>query len=400
MMNDKNTASRSPLTVSPVRIFLTFLRLGVTAFGGPAMVAYIREVVVAKQRWVDDTSFRDGVALCQSIPGATAMQAAAYSGLRAGGPLGGVAAYLGFGLPAFMFMVVLSFLYREFEGISVVQSVFSGLRVIVVSIMANALWTFAGVSLKNHWDAMLGIGTAVFLLAGGPPAAAIFFTATLGLFLYRGNASKNRDAPLDGFEQKSESRVLLFSVAFLVLLACIGLLALFTLDRPLFLLGALMAKIDALAFGGGYASVPLMLHEVVEKRHWLDSTTFMDGIALGQVTPGPIVITATFVGFQTHGLTGAIVATVAVFAPSFVILLALVPYFDRLRQHLWFQRALRGAVVCFVGLLAFATVEFAVAISWNLVSVVLAGFALLTLRQRVDLIWVILGGSLLSAVLF
>jgi chromate transporter len=400
MMNDKNTASRSPLTVSPVRILLVFLRLGVTAFGGPAMVAYIREVVVTKRQWVDDALFRDGVALCQSIPGATAMQTAAYSGLRAGGPLGAVAAFLGFGLPAFMLMVVLSFLYREFQEISVVQSMFSGLRVIVVSIMANALWSFAEVSLKNRWDAILGIGTAVFLLAGGPPAAAIFLTAALGLFLYGKSASENRDTSFDGLEQKSESRALLFLAPFLILLALIGLLALFTFDQPLFLLGALMAKIDALAFGGGYASVPLMLHEVVEKRHWLDSTTFMDGIALGQVTPGPIVITATFVGFQTQGLTGAIVATVAVFGPSFIILLALVPYFDRLRKHLWFQRALRGAVVCFVGLLAFATVKFALAISWNLVSVVLAGFALLTLRQRVDLIWVILGGSLLSAVLF
>jgi chromate transporter len=139
-----------------------------------------------------------------------------------------------------------------------------------------------------------------------------------------------------------------------------------------------------------------MLHEVVDARGWLDSQTFMDGIALGQVTPGPIVITATFIGYQVAGLAGAVVGTVSVFTPSFLMVLAAVPYFDRLQRSLLFRRALRGVLVSFVGLLAAVAVSFALAVSWSIPAAILGVAALVALRLKVDILWVVLAGAFAS----
>jgi chromate transporter len=142
-----------------------------------------------------------------------------------------------------------------------------------------------------------------------------------------------------------------------------------------------------------------MFREMVESRAWLDPKTFMDGIALGQVTPGPIVVTATFVGYQLAGLTGALVATVAVFFPSFAIVIAAAPWFGRLRGRAWFGPALHGAMLSFVGLLVFVTGQFATAVVWTPASVAVAVAALLALRARVDVLWVVLGSGVAGVLL-
>ena len=157
-----------------------------------------------------------------------------------------------------------------------------------------------------------------------------------------------------------------------------------------------MLKVDIFAFGGGFASVPLMLHEVVDVRHWLDSKTFMDGIALGQVTPGPIVITATFVGYQVAGVLGGLVGTIGIFTPSFLMVLVTVPYFDRLQHSLWFRRAFRGVLASFVGLLVAVAINFGLATSWSIPAVMLALAALAALRLKVDILWVVLVGVTVS----
>ena len=128
--------------VSLLAIFLPFVRLGFTGFGGPAMVPYIKELAVGRKAWLDEQSFRAGVVLCQTIPGATAMQAAAYVGLRVRGILGGLAAYIGFGLPAFLLMLVLTAIYLHTRELPVTTSLFAGLRVVVVAIVANATVDF------------------------------------------------------------------------------------------------------------------------------------------------------------------------------------------------------------------------------------------------------------------
>ena len=191
-MEDTSTAKQEAIQhsngpqVGAVRLFLPFLRLGLTAFGGPAMVAYIRELAVKKKGWLADESFQDGVALCQSIPGATAMQAAAYVGLRAGGPWGALASFVGFGLPAFVLMLILSAAYQASRNIGQVMSAFHSLHLIVIALIVNAAVNFGRTSIKNWRDAILAAGAAAWLVLRGSPIIAIVAAAGLGLVLYHG----------------------------------------------------------------------------------------------------------------------------------------------------------------------------------------------------------------------
>jgi len=383
------------------------------------MVAYIREQVVVRHRWVEEEVFAEGVALCQMIPGATAMQAAAYAGLRAGGPAGALAAYLGFGLPAFLLMVVFASLYQQAHGLAVVAAAFVGLKAIVCAIVANATFTFGRKVGHDPRDLGLAIGAALFLAAGGSPIVAIGVAALFGLLLFRGRGGggccvsegtgtrplfRGRGGGGGGggkggatagaaLAPSGATRTALLLAGGLALL----LLLLLVLDRPLFHLAAMMVRVDLFAFGGGYASLPLLLHEVVEVRHWLDPATFMDGIALGQVTPGPIVITATFVGQLVAGLAGAGVATVGILTPSLVVVLAAAGQLDRLRKSAPVQRALRGVLATFVGLLAAVCLHFLQTTPWSPVAVTIAVAALAALRAGVDLLGVVAGGAALAA---
>jgi chromate transporter len=391
--------SHSDVLAGPVpisQIFTGFLRLGITAFGWPAMVVYIKELAVIKHRWISEQSFADGTALCQSIPGATAMQTAAYTGLRAGGPLGALVAFVGFGSPAFILMLTLAAVYRTSQIFHPVLAAFQGLQAIVIAIIANAAANFSTTTLKDWRDTVLMAGAAVFLTLHGSPILAIAVSATLGTLLYR-----KIDFPIKPSQIATVAigrRSLMFATALIFLLAA-GLAALFVLNRRLFDLASLMIKVDLFAFGGGFASVPLMLHEIVNVRHWLENKVFMDGIALGQVTPGPIVITATFVGFQVAGFPGALVGTLCIFAPSFLMVLITVPYLDRLQKSHIFRHALRGVLASFVGLLTAVAISFGSAIAWSVPVALIAVAAFIALRFGIDLVWVVLAGAGISAFL-
>jgi chromate transporter len=153
------------------------------------------------------------------------------------------------------------------------------------------------------------------------------------------------------------------------------------------------------AFGGGFSSVPLMFHETVEVRHWLDGTALLNGIVLGQITPGPIVITATFIGFLFAGLAGGVTATAGVFLPSFLMLIAVAPHFDRLRASPRFNQVIGGILCSFVGLLLAVSARFTASVTWDWAHLLLAVAAFVALRWKVNVLWTVLIGTGLSIVL-
>jgi len=370
-------------------MFLSFLRLGAGAFGGPAMVAYIRNMSVGRRRWMDGNTFDYGVALCQSIPGATAMQTAAYVGFRVRGLAGALASYAGFGLPAFLFMLLLSSLYVRFRNLDRVMMLFSGLQVVVVALIANGAVTYARNTLKRYADSALAILSAILFWSGANPFLVIAGAAAAGIVFFKA----------DGQWGPSEDNRQVFHVKHLavaVSLPGLALLFLYVVHVKLAFLALVMIKIDFFAFGGGFAALPLMLHQVTEVYGWMDRMTFMDGIALGQITPGPIVITATFVGYLLNGLSGAVISTLAMFTPSFLVLLATMPVFDRLRRSFLFGRALRAILATFVGLLVYVAVKFGLTVTWDLTRVLLGLSALGLLLGKVDVLYVVLAGGAAS----
>lgn len=384
--------SEGPPTPVPLgRVFLAFLRLGATAFGGPAMVAYIKELAVTRHGWLDQRSFGNGVALCQTIPGATAMQMAAYVGLRLRGVAGGLAAYAGFGLPAFALMLGLSEAYQHAHTLPVVGSLFHGLRVIVVALMANATLNFGRSSIRRVRDGMVAGLAAAALAVHAIPIFVIFAAGVVGCLL------PLQERPHEpGGAQAPAQRSSLRGLSWVLAAAALSLAVLCLVDRQLLLLASTMLRIDVFAFGGGFASVPLMQHEFVNAQHWMDARTFMDGIALGQVTPGPIVITASFAGYVVRGVAGAVVATISIFFPSFVVLALALPVFDRLQASRLFRDATRGALLAFVGLLLWVTVRFGLAVAWSIPAVIMSLAALTALRLKVDILWVVVVGAVLS----
>lgn len=376
------------------QLFLAFLRLGTTAFGGPSMVAYIRRRTVEQERWLTGESFDAGVALCQTIPGATAMQMAAYVGLATRGLAGAAVSFAGFGLPAFALMLALSALYERLHNMPAVAGALGGLQAIIVALMFNATLAFGKVSLKQ-WRHFLIAGLAAALFGFGVhPLVDIGVASILGLLL---NGRRTTPTPPAGETATLPHPARFLSLALPAVAA--GLLALFLAARPYFHLAALMLRVDLFAFGGGFASVPLMFHEVVDVRHWLDGPRFMDGIVLGQVTPGPIVITSTFVGFLHLGLAGAAVATLSMFTPSFLLVVAIAPYYHRLRTSPVVSKMISGVLCSFVGMLLAVTIHFARDVAWTIPHLLLAIGAFIALLLRVDILWVVLTGIGVSLVM-
>ncbi len=376
---------------SASRLFLSFLRLGLTAFGGPAMISYIRELSVKRNKWLDDETFKDGVALTQSIPGATAMQMAAYAGLKSRGVGGALLSYIGFGLPAFVLMLILSALYGKSRNIAQIISLFNGLQVIVVAMVANAAYTFGRGTLKNYRDIFIAVLSAILFWKGASPFIVIIGSALTGIAFLKDTGSMIPSLTRGVRDEQKIKQIIL-----LVLVLLTGLLVLYFADAVLFKLATMMLRIDLFAYGGGFASLPLMLHEVVNLKGWMDQRTFMDGIALGQVTPGPIVITATFVGYLTYGFAGAIVATIAIFTPSFLILVMAAPFFDKLKASEYFSKATKGILASFVGLLLSVTLKFGLNVSWDIIRVLFGLAAMTALMKKVDVLYVVLAGAVIS----
>jgi len=379
---------------SLLQLFLFFIALGATAFGGVAMVPYIHRLAVDDKRWLRDESFRDGVALCQAIPGATSIQVSTYVGFRAAGLAGAAVTFLAFSLPAFVFMMILSALYARFHALPAIIVVFGGLQAIVVAIVAAATISFGRTTLRDAWDVALAALAALLYTYLNHPFLVVLVAGVLGVIVFR-----KVTAPEERLTTSASPH---YEKSFLLLLLGTGvaLILLFFGQRRLFDLVILMFKIAVAAFGGGFAALPLMFHEIVQVRHWMDGPTFLNGIALGQLTPGPVVITAGFIGYLLSGPVGGAVATLAVFFPSFLILLALVPSLDRLRHSPYFRTATRGILGSFVGLLLTVTIHLAATISWDYrrIFLTVASFVALLLGVRIP--WVVLPGILISWLIF
>ncbi|MBI5965299.1 MAG: chromate efflux transporter [Chloroflexi bacterium] len=373
------------------QLFFSFLHMGATAFGGPSIVAYIRKMAVEQKNWMDAKEFNAGVAFCQLIPGATAMQMAAYVGLSLRGVTGAAFSFIGFGLPAFFLMLFFAMVYTQTGNLPVVLSAFSGLQAVVVAIMANAVWSFGKVTIKKWRHAGIALIAAGLFWWNISPLLVIS-AAALGGWLVL--------TPPGGEElsmgEVSASPISQKPILILLTLIAISLVVLYFLSPDLYKLALLMIKVDLTAFGGGFASVPVMYHQVVEVNHWLDGQTFMNGIVLGQVTPGPIVITGTFIGYILLGSIGALVATLGIFLPSFLLVVGLAPFFNKVSKTSIFHKVIRGVMCSFVGLLISVTARFAVEIQVDVLHILLVVSALFALLRKVDILWVVVIGAVIS----
>jgi chromate transporter len=312
-----------------------FGRLGVTAFGGPAAhIAMMRHELVRVRHWLSDDDFLDLVGASNAIPGPTSTELALHVGRRRAGVWGLLVAGATFILPAAVIVGALAWAYVRYGRTPVAGEVFAGVKPVVVAIVVQALVGLARTAVKSWRLALIGAAVLGAFLAGVTEPVLLFAgAAAAGLLAIRIRPSR--------------------AVPVLVVLAGMA-----TPPRSGVSLGALawvFLKAGALLFGSGYVLLAFLQHDLVQTHRWLSEGQLLDAIAIGQFTPGPVFTTATFVGYVLAGVPGAIVATVAIFLPSFVMVGSLGPLVDRLRRSAVTAAALDGLNVAAVVLMAGVT---------------------------------------------
>lgn len=351
-----------------------FLRLGFSGFGGPlAHIAMMEAEAVERRGWLSKDQFMEGLALCQMLPGPASTQLGIYIGYLRAGLRGAILSGLAFILPGFAIITTLTWLYSRYGTLPRVQGAFAGINPAVVAIVLYACWRLGRSAVTNLPQGLLA-GAAflatwvwraevvlVLILAGG-----------LGILLERGRGASGT----------------------LALLAAVPALPKAPAALPALDLAWLFFKAGAFVYGGGYVVLPFVYREAVERYGWFDLRTFTDGIALGQITPGPIVNISAFVGFWVGGIPGAALASAAVFLPAFAAILLAIPLMHRIRQARDVQAFLRAVNAAVVGAILGATVPLAQGAIVGLSTGAIALASLLLLgRYHLDTLYLVLGGA-------
>ncbi len=325
-----------------------FLKIGAMSYGGPAIMGLMQTEFQEKRAWLSKERFLEGLALVNMLPGAGATQLGIYLGYVRAGWWGGLLAGLCFIVPAFVIMLALTAVYAEYGALPAAKDIFYGLGPVVVGIFAVAVCRLGQNAVGDAWQWAFAIGAA--LLAAFSPfgiVATLLLAGALGVARYA---------------QRRAGILAVITVTGIVGLArwAGGTLdpAALTLaadgqaglaDIALFFFG-----VGAFTFGGGLSMLAFMQDQVVNQLHWLTDREFLDGLALGQLTPGPILMVASFVGYKLAGVTGALVAGVAIFLPSFLLMLSVLPWMARIKEWRWVKAALKGIGPAVIGLLVVA----------------------------------------------
>ncbi|ACG77258.1 chromate transport protein [Phenylobacterium zucineum HLK1] len=342
--------------VTPLEVFLAFLKQGLTAFGGPvAHLAYFRREFVERRGWVSDAAFADLLALCHFLPGPASSQLGMAIGLRQAGLAGALAAFAGFTLPAGAAMIAFAYLAPDLET-RFGSGWIHGLKIAAAAVVLQALVQMARSLAVGPVRAGMAIGAAAgLILSGGPVAqvAAILAGGAFGWALLRDEAG---EAPPDEAPAVDTGSAAISLALFAGLLLALPLLAAL-LANPGLALASVFYRTGALVFGGGHVVLPLLESEVVA-RGWLDQDTFLSGYGAVQALPGPLFSFAGFVGaaqsFGPRGIVGGLIALFAIFLPSLLLVVGVLPFWDRLKKDARARGALAGVGAVVVGLLGAA----------------------------------------------
>lgn len=331
-------------------IAASFLKLGATAYGGPAITGVIQAELQEKRQWVSTAHFLEGIALTNLLPGAGLVQLSTFLGYARGGWWGGVLAGLCFVLPGLGIMLALTLTYAHLGATPLMRSGLDGLGPVVLGIFVVAVSRLGRAAVTSLPQLMIALTAAAALACSAlGMVATLALAAGGGIWLWH--------------SRRLGTVVLLVLLALLVLregvLGFPGLLwpsgasaTAMASPASLIELGWFFFKVGVLTFGGGSMMIALIQDQVVHQWHWLTPQEFLDGLALGQCTPGPVLVVTAYIGYKMAGLAGAGVAAVASFVPSFLLILALLPVFDRVRKLGWITAAMRGVGPAVSGMFA------------------------------------------------
>jgi len=352
-VTDKTTKADGRATLPASTILGVFLRLGLTSFGGPvAHLGYFREEFVARRKWLDERAYADLVALCQFLPGPASSQVGIGVGLSKGGLIGAVAAWIGFTLPSALAMALFG-LGVVAMGDSLGGGWLHGLKVVAVAVVAQAVWGMAKTLCPDAPRASVAVVATLVVLAWPTPIAQVGVIVAGGIIGLLLSVSDENGEHVDLGAGVSRAWALAALAAFFALLIGLPLAVQLAPNQALALVDSFYRS-GSLVFGGGHVVLPLLQSEVVPPG-WVGNDAFMAGYGAAQAVPGPLFTFAAYLGSVMgpvpNGWTGAVICLLAVFAPSFLLVIGVLPFWDQLRQVGAVRRALVGVNAAVVGLL-------------------------------------------------
>ena len=388
--SDREAAKRSWRDIA-----LAFLRLGATAYGGPAIMGIMQAELQQKRQWVSKERFVEGLSLVNILPGAGATQLGIFLGYARGGWWGGLLAGLCFVLPAFFVMLALTIGYAAYGATPLMKGALYGLGPVVMGIFLVALYRL-GRSAAATIPQFIIVAAAAAASAVAPfgIVATLALSGSVGLLL---------------FHSRKHGAIALGIVATLIVIGHLGpwsVPALAPMAAPagvplhspgLVDVGAFFFMVGAFSFGGGLTMIAFIQEQVVSHYHWLTPREFIDGLALGQFTPGPILMVSAYVGYKVAGIAGAVVGAAGIFAPSFLLMLSVLPVFERVRGLAWTRAAMRGIGPAVIGVLGVSLSQMAPhALPDSMATVVFIGTVTAMLAWRVSAIKLMAAGALVG----
>lgn len=364
-----------------IEVAALFLKLGMTAFGGPAAhIAMMHDETVKRRKWLNDEEFLDLVGATNLIPGPNSTEMAIHIGFRRAGWPGLIVGGICFIVPAMLIVLGLAWVYVHFGAAPPAEGLLYGIKPVVISIIIQALWSLGQKAIKGPLTLTVGLAVLVLSLAG-VHEIALLFAGGLVVMLAQ-NDRRLQKRPLG---------------ALLIPVGAAGVLSQASISFSLSSLFVTFLKIGAVLYGSGYVLLAFLRADFVVRFGWLTDPQLLDAVAIGQVTPGPVFTTATFIGYLLGGTPGALLATVGIFLPSFIFVAVSNPFIPRIRNSAWASGLLDGVNVASFGLMAAVTWQLGRASLIDSLTVLIALVSLgLLIRFRVNSTWLIAAGAIIG----
>tara|TARA_A100000164_G_scaffold162693_1_gene144278 strand:- start:844 stop:2022 length:1179 start_codon:yes stop_codon:yes gene_type:complete len=383
--------------ISYFRLFLTFLKTGTISFGGYMMlIAMIRHEFSVRNKIIKKSKILDAITMASFLPGPMAINVASYIGFVLKGWRGAVVSFVAVLLPSFVIMVVFTHLYINSKNIPGISSFFNGVMPVVAAVIFSVAYGFYKDSKDKTLAFLLSIlSFTITSLINGYISIIIPLLVCGGLnLLYNGDKIKKISNP-----KKAFVRVKGIIIASLVMTILLVFLNTAPIDTPSFNLSKVFANISLTLFGGGYVFIPYLDKIIVDQLGWLTEREFIDSIAMGQITPGPILITATFIGYKINGLLGAFLSTLSIFLPSSVVIIFFSRVYYFIKKNNTVKLIINGFKIGIIGLICYSgyVIMFQQQETFNLYSMIVCSLTFVALNKtKVHPIFLILISGLIG----
>jgi len=402
------------------------------AYGGPAMLGFIKKEIVFKRRLITEEDFNDGIALVNVIPGATNSQMVAYIGYRLKKGRGAIIAFTAFIIPAFIEMLIFTLIYKNSGSFGMFMQVFKALEAVITAILLNTVIMFGSKIIKEWRLDILALITLAMLFLKFNILIILLITVVLTFLLFFINkrfwpftgkaeasdkglyeAAKSADS---SFHETGESKYFkedkkndsgiktffrIYRTFFVtIMLVAASLTACFFLKRDLFLAGLSLTKASVLGFGGAIPMLTIIQYDMVSVLKLFDQKQIIDALVLGQITPGPIMITSTFIGYYISGFIGAVLCTIVAFYPSFAIFSLAAPKYESVKNNKYIKLVVKGIMGMFVGMLLFFLYSVGREAIKGYISAAFAVVSFIAIRFKVKEIYIIAAAAVISVVLY